>query len=125
MTISPLQLSLLMALASTRADAAWPGAEWPTAKPSELGADEGKLAQARDYALRAGGSGCIVLHGKLVMSWGDQRALYDLKSTSKSIGVTVLGLALKDGKVKLDDTATRSHPTFGVPFLPKIRGSQR
>jgi hypothetical protein len=86
------------------------------------------LAQARDYALTAGGSGFITRHGKLVMTWGDTKELYDLKSSTKSIGATALGLAITDGKMKLDDLAQKYHPTFGTPpesnaetgWLPKI-----
>jgi CubicO group peptidase (beta-lactamase class C family) len=90
-------------------------AEWKTATSAEMGLDASKLEQARDYALTADGSGCIIYKGKLVMSWGDQAALYDLKSSSKAIGVTLLGIAMKDGKVRLDDPAKKYHPTFGVP----------
>src|SRR6266545_7867620 len=95
--------------------ASWPGEQWPTAKPGELGLAEKKLGEARDYALTGEGSGCIIVRGKLVMSWGDQDQLYDLKSSSKSIGVTLLGLALQDGRVTLDDPARKHQPKFGVP----------
>lgn len=73
------------------------------------------LRQARDYALTGEGAGYITRHGKLVMSWGDTAQKFDLKSSSKSIGVTALALALDDGKLRLNDLATRHHPTFGVP----------
>jgi CubicO group peptidase (beta-lactamase class C family) len=89
--------------------------DWQTAKPEELGLDAALLHQARDYALTGGGAGCITRGGKLVISWGDARKRFDLKSTSKSIGVTALGLALKDGKLNLNDAATKHHPAFGVP----------
>lgn len=95
--------------------AEFPGKEWPSAMPVELSLDESKLAQARDYALTGEGSGCIIYHGKLVLQWGDQAALYDLKSSSKAVGVTALGLALKDGLVHLDDPAKKFHSTFGTP----------
>ncbi len=95
--------------------ASWPGEQWPTANPAELGLAEKKLGEARDYALTGEGSGCIIVRGRLVMSWGDQDQLYDLKSSSKSIGVTLLGLALQDGRVTLDDPARKHHPQFGVP----------
>ena len=49
------------------------------------------------------------------MTWGDPAQRYDLKSTSKSIGGTLLGIALKERKVQLDDLAAKYHPTFGVP----------
>jgi CubicO group peptidase (beta-lactamase class C family) len=93
----------------------WPGDSWPAATPSELGLDSEKLAQARDYALTAGGSGHIIYQGKLVLGWGDPARRYDLKSSTKSIGVTLLGIAIEDGKVKLDDPAVKHHPAFGVP----------
>jgi hypothetical protein len=110
-----IQAFLIFAAIAFTAAASWPGKQWPTATPGELGMDEAKLAQARDYALTGEGSGCIIFQGKQVMTWGDQAAMYDLKSSSKSIGMTVLGLALKDGKVKLDDPAKKHHPTFGTP----------
>lgn len=97
------------------AAAAWPEAEWATARPAEVGLAEVRLNEARDYALTGGGSGMIVRRGKVVLTWGDQAKFYDLKSSSKSIGVTLLGVAMLDGKVKLDDPATKHHPTFGVP----------
>ncbi|MBI5393739.1 MAG: serine hydrolase [Verrucomicrobia bacterium] len=93
----------------------WPDPDWPRVTPVEAGMDEAKLAQARDYALTGGGSGCIIRHGKQVFAWGDAKQLYDLKSSSKSFGVTVLGLALMDGKVKLDDPAKKFCPALGVP----------
>jgi CubicO group peptidase (beta-lactamase class C family) len=50
------------------------------------------------------------------MQWGDQKKRYDLKSTTKAIGVTAVGLALKDGKFNnLRDQAKKYHPSFGVP----------
>ena len=57
----------------------------------------------------------IVRFGRCVMKGGDQRQWYDLKSATKSIGVTALGLAIQDGKVRLDDRAAKHHPSLGVP----------
>jgi CubicO group peptidase (beta-lactamase class C family) len=93
----------------------WPNPDWPTSQPESLGLDVKLLQQARDYALTGEGSGCVIYRGNLVIAWGDQRERYDLKSTTKSIGVTALGLAIKDGKIKLDDKVGDHHPTFGVP----------
>jgi CubicO group peptidase (beta-lactamase class C family) len=102
--------------------------EWERAAPRDVKMDEIQLAKARDYALKAGGSGMVVHRGKLVYSWGDTKAKYDLKSTTKSIGATALGVALQDRKVKLTDRAAALHPEFGVPpqtnrqngWLPEI-----
>ncbi len=89
-----------------------PSGKWLTASPADVGMDEAVLKKARDYALTGGGSGCIVRSGRLVMRWGDQKRRYDLKSTTKSIGVTALGLAVGDGKVRLTDKAKRHHPSL-------------
>ena len=80
-----------------------------------MGLDEAKLLTARDYALKGGGSGYITRGGRRVLSWGDEKRLYDLKSSSKSIGFTAMGLAILDGKLSLDDRAIDCHPQFGIP----------
>ncbi len=89
--------------------------DWEEASPASLGLNEDYLLKARDYALSGGGAGRIIFRGKKVLEWGDTKKLYDLKSSSKSIGVSVLGIALKDGKVSLDDRATLYHPALGTP----------
>jgi len=104
---------LLMTVLPAGADWSWPGDEWERAEPAQMGMDGALLAQAEQYALTGGGSGCIVRGGRLVLAWGDQAARYDLKSTTKSIGVTALGLAIADGLIGLDDRARDHHPTLG------------
>ncbi len=94
---------------------AWPMPRWETAEPEAMGLDRALLEKAREYALTGGGSGYITRSGRLVMAWGDLRKRYDLKSSTKSIGVTALGLAIGDGKIQLDDRARKHHPTLGVP----------
>ena len=94
----------------------WPGAQWDRATPAQVGMDESVLQKARDYALKGEGSGRVTRHGRLVMEWGDQNQRYDLKSSTKAIGVTALGLALEDGKIaSIQDRAATYHPTFGTP----------
>jgi CubicO group peptidase (beta-lactamase class C family) len=60
----------------------------------------GLLHEAAGYA---GGSGVVVRGGKLVYQWGDPDRLYDLKSTTKSIGSAALGLAIQDRLIKMED----------------------
>jgi len=94
----------------------WPGSSWERATPEQVGMDAEVLLKARDYALTGGGSGCVTRHGRLVMQWGEKKRRYDLKSSTKAIGVTAVGLAIKDGKIKsLQDPAKKYHPGFGVP----------
>jgi len=91
------------------------GFSFPTARPDQVGMNPAKLEQAKRYALSAGGSGMIVRRGQVVMRWGDQKKRYDIKSATKSFGATMLGVAIKDGKIVLDASARRYHPTLGVP----------
>src|SRR5688572_32163163 len=112
-----------LALVGAMRAAEFPGEQWARARFGEVGLSEARLQQARDYALTGGGSGVIIRHGKLVMEWGDPAKLYDLKSSSKSIGVTLLGVALKDGKVALDDPAIKYQPALGeTPESNKATG---
>jgi len=89
--------------------------DWPRAAAAEVGMDESKLAEARQYALTGGGSGYITRHGRLVCAWGDPHERFDLKSTTKSFGSIALGLAIGDGKLRLEDRAVEHHPSLGLP----------
>ncbi len=110
-----LLLSFIISLSCRTgwADTIYPEKEWATASPHDVGMNEEKLSQARDYALTGNGSGYITRYGKLVMTWGDLDRRYDLKSTTKSFGSAALGLALKDALVKLNDRAIEYHPALG------------
>ncbi|GIW92282.1 MAG: hypothetical protein KatS3mg110_0323 [Pirellulaceae bacterium] len=88
---------------------------WPEADPAAVGLDVHQLKAACEYGASADGSGLVIYRGHVVAKWGDLVRRYDLKSTTKSIGVTALGLAIADGLVSLDDSACRYHPEFGVP----------
>jgi CubicO group peptidase (beta-lactamase class C family) len=87
---------------------------WERASPEQVGMDEELLEQARNYGLRGGSSGCVIRGGKLVMTWGSQDRKYDLYSTTKSIGVSALGLAIQDGKLRLTDKAKTHLPGIGA-----------
>lgn len=93
----------------------WPMPHWPRADPAAMGMDETQLEAARKYALTGGGSGYITRQGRLVMSWGDPKQRYDLKSSTKSIGSIALGVAVKDDRLRLADRAVKHHPELGVP----------
>ena len=54
---------------SGQGEAVWPMPQWSRAEPAEVGMDEAKLAQTREYALTGSGSGYITQHGRLVMAW--------------------------------------------------------
>lgn len=117
--VAMIGVAALALLCARRAQAGeaenWPGAAWEKSTPAQAGLDSALLEQAARYAQSGEGSGCIIRHGRLVYAWGDQKQRYDLKSTSKSIGVTALGLALADGKMRLTDKAAAHHPALGIP----------
>ncbi|HET7904284.1 MAG TPA: LamG-like jellyroll fold domain-containing protein [Candidatus Eisenbacteria bacterium] len=109
-------LAICLAGGAPAAAAIWPTEGWTPATPQSMGLDSVSLAQARDYAIaNGGGSGFITRGGRVVMTWGSTTDRYDLKSTTKSIGVTILGLAVKDGLVATSDGALQHYAGFGVP----------
>ena len=93
----------------------FPTNEWASATPAEMSMDVAKLDQARDYSVTGGGAGFITRRGRVVYTWGDTTARYDLKSATKSIGSIALGLALDDGRLRLTDSAQVHLPSLGVP----------
>lgn len=87
---------------------------WTRVTPAEAGMDQARLDQASTYALTAGGAGMVVKGGRLVHSWGEIDTKYPSQSATKSIGGTLLGLALDDG-LNLTDTAVSKIPYIGNP----------
>lgn len=124
---SRLLLSVILSVSvkpiALRADASssYPSPSWDHATAAEVGMNGALLEQAKEYSLTAGGSGLIIRNGKVALRWGDQRKRYDIKSATKSFGATMLGLAVKDGRVKLSDFAWQHHDSFGVP--PRANGN--
>ena len=47
--------------------------------------------------------------------WGDQRAKYDLKSTTKSFGSIIAALAFKDKRITPESLVRPILPELGVP----------
>ena len=113
-----LSLTLLLfapLLAHVARASEWPYPTWTTATPASQSMDVAQLQKARDYALQGGGSGMIVRHGYLVYSWGSPTKLYEMRSTTKSFGATMLGLAIGDGRVSLSGKAQSYFADVGVP----------
>lgn len=109
----------LLASQGRGSETIWPGDQWEEATPQEAGMDSASLLRARDYALTGEGSCIVARHGRVVLQWGDPSRTYDLKSSTKAIGVTAVGLALLDGKFQsLHEPASRYHPEFSAPPRP-------
>lgn len=110
-----IALGYLGTLRAAESQFVYPKKRWSQKTPAQVGMDAKLLDRAKEHALTGGGSGFVTRHGYLILSWGDTQKRYDLKSTTKSIGVTALGLAIKDGKLRLTDKAADCHPQFGTP----------
>lgn len=108
---------LLAGLIVTHSHAAtpWPTNGWATSTPAAQEMDQSLLEQARDFTLTAGGAGLITRHGYAVLSWGNQGSRREIKSATKSIGVSLLAMAIDDGLVALDDHAQTHYPPVGTP----------
>jgi CubicO group peptidase (beta-lactamase class C family) len=96
-------------------------AGWATATFAEAQMSEAKLNEAKTYsetatdALNNPEAGVVVRGGKVVFSWGaNVNTLFDLKSTTKSMGGLALLLALDEGKVALSDKARARLSSFGL-----------
>jgi hypothetical protein len=74
----------------------YPGKEWATKTPDQVGLDTKKLKELSDYA---GGFGCIVRHGYMVYTWGNAGRRNDVASAVKPLYAHFLFKAVEDGKI--------------------------
>jgi CubicO group peptidase (beta-lactamase class C family) len=88
----------------------WPTSGWRTCAPEEQGFDSVKLAEGLRAIRRSGldlHSVAIVRHGVMVLDAHfypyDGRAVHDQASVTKSVMTTLIGIAVDQGKLKLDD----------------------
>lgn len=86
----------------------FPGVTWASTRPAEAGLDAAGLDVLRDYL---GGRGCIVRHGRVVYSWGDQSRRADVASACKPVIAHFLFKAVEDGRLSsLDDRVADRAP---------------
>lgn len=116
---------------SAQAAEVWPGRKWLSAPPAEVGVDQAQLDQAVSYAKSFGGSGMVARSGYQIAFWGNQVTRYNLYSATKSLGSLLLGLAVADRKLQLDDQVKPKLPELSAPgtsqatkWLPLITVSQ-
>jgi len=84
----------------------YPGTTWETRAPEQVGLDPEKLEA---IAVALGGRGCIVRHGYVVHTWGDQAQRGDWMSSSKPLLSTLLFFAIQEGKVPSVDARIKSY----------------
>jgi CubicO group peptidase (beta-lactamase class C family) len=108
-----IALALLVLSAVSRAQTltpapsnAVPGAEWQRlVSPEQAGWSKKNLGNIRDRLEEVGStSAMIVQHGILVAAWGDIARNSNLHSCRKSLLNSLIGIAVADGKIDLDNS---------------------
>lgn len=84
----------------SKQESVFPGKSWESRSPMELGLNSTVLDQ---LATKLGGRGCIIRHGYVAKSWGDQSQVADWLSSAKPVLSTLLFFAIEEGRVKSVD----------------------
>lgn len=88
------------------------------ASPEQAGWSPQKLAKIRDYVGEIGSTSVmIVQHGVVVAAWGDVAHKSNLHSCRKSLLSALIGIAVADGKINLDDTLAKLNIDDNKPSL--------
>ena len=115
-----LYLATMSTVTVAAEPAVWPVPEWQTAMPASQQMSAAGLEKVRDW-LKAAGSktGLVVRHGRIVGEWyfddAKPTSRYLVYSSSKSFASTAAGLAIYDGKLKLDTTVGEVLPDVMPP----------
>ncbi|MBN1124613.1 MAG: hypothetical protein JXA82_06370 [Sedimentisphaerales bacterium] len=91
-----LAIVLLFCAKGMAETSVYPGKEWATKNPLEVGIDGGKLEDLSEFAR---GRGCVVRHGYMVYTWGDIAARRDIASAAKPFYSHFLFKAWEDKKI--------------------------
>jgi len=104
----PIMLGICCMAGAVETESVYPGREWATKLPIEVGLDAGKLKGFSDFT---GGFGCVIRRGYLVYSWGDISRRMDVASAAKPIYTHFLFKAIEQNKISsLDDPVCRWEP---------------
>jgi CubicO group peptidase (beta-lactamase class C family) len=111
-----------LALEINAQSSAVPGAEWKQlASPQQAGWSEKKLKKIHEYVEEIGStSAMIVHHGLVVAAWGDVARRSNLHSCRKSLLNSLIGIAVADGKINLDDTLAKLGIDDNKPSLTEV-----
>jgi len=98
--IAKVYLTLVFLVASMAqaavGETVWPGRTWVARAPTEVDMDPDKLAVLADYV---GGRGCVIRHGYMIYTWGNQSKRNFVYSAEKPWYAHFLWKALEDGKI--------------------------
>ena len=115
MNVRLLTLLALSASACLASAQTFPTKDWETVAPEVVGLSAEKLAALRDLV---SGRGCVVRHGRLAFTWGDQTRSYDVASAMKPVISTLLFVAIHDGKLAGPDALV-------ADFEPRLKTLNR
>ncbi len=112
------------------APAYWPTEGWRTSTPEEQGIDSSKLAEGL-LAIR---NENIQVHSLLIIRHGyavvdatfypyDGQTVHDVASVTKSVMTTLIGIAIDQGKLKLDDKMISFFPDRTISNLDERKRS--
>jgi len=112
-------LLLGLAIAASSQSSGVPGAEWKQlAAPEQAGWSTKQLGKIHEYVEEIGStSAMIVQHGVVVAAWGDVAHRSNLHSCRKSLLNSLIGIAVAEGKVNLDDTLDKLSIDDNKPSL--------
>ena len=74
----------------------YPSVNWEAREPKQVGLSHGKLEALKELVE---GRGCVVRHGYMVFTWGDQTKSYDVASAMKPVISTLLFIAVQEGRL--------------------------
>jgi CubicO group peptidase (beta-lactamase class C family) len=94
-----LTCTLSALLPSSRGNV-FPAAHWEQRSPEQVGLSREKLDALKKLV---GGRGCVVRHGYMVYSWGDQSKSSDVASAFKPVLSTLLLMAVQEGRLNSVD----------------------
>jgi CubicO group peptidase (beta-lactamase class C family) len=95
----------------------WPQPDWAVSTPEQEGLSSAKLDKLKElFAAKKTQEALVIRHGKIVAEWywegKDKETRIQAFSVTKSIASTGIGLLVKDGKVKLDQSASDFIPEW-------------
>jgi len=89
----------------------WPGQHWGIEAPARVGLS---LTNLEALSRHVGGRGCVVRHGRMVFTWGDQARSSDVASAFKPLLSTLLFMAVQEKRLGNVDARV-------ADFEPRLR----
>jgi CubicO group peptidase (beta-lactamase class C family) len=119
---STVLLFFALALAAVCQTSSFPGSEWKQlASPAQAGWSADGLKKVDGYVREIGStSAMIVQHGVVIAAWGDINHRSNLHSCRKSLLNSLIGIAVAEHKINLDDTLEKLGIDDKSPSLTSV-----